>query len=73
MASTIQYIYDETGKKTSVIISMKKWENLQQQLKKQSVLLGIKEAMIEVKEARKKGTSLQSLNDFIDECRSQNL
>ena len=42
-------------------------EQYQKLLNKIEVLQGIREGFLEVKKARKTGTPLQSLNDFLDE------
>lgn len=72
MKQNIKYVVDNSGKKTSVLIPYKAWEefNLKyEELKnKLSIFKAIKDGITEVKEARKKGKKLQSLADFLDEC-----
>lgn len=74
MPNEIQIYTDESGNKTSVIVSYEDWtkinarlENLENKLK---VFLSVRDGMQEVKEARKKGKKLQDLSDFINESRS---
>jgi hypothetical protein len=68
MTYKVQYILDEKGEKSSVVLSIKQWELMQRKLRKQEILLGLKSAFKEIKEAKEKGLKLQSLSDFIDEC-----
>ena len=76
MNQQIQYIIDSKGNKTSVLISLKQWEELQNDfLKLQNklrILSGIKEAFQEVKNEKRKGKKLQTLDAFIDENRNKN-
>ncbi len=71
---TIQYVVDKNGKKTSVLISLKKWKAIlsRQTLleNKLRVFSGIREALKEIKEAEKSGKKLKKLSDFINENRS---
>jgi hypothetical protein len=69
MTYKVQYILDEKGEKSSVVLSIKQWELMQRKLRKQEILLGLKSAFKEIKEVKEKGLKLQSLSDFIDECR----
>jgi len=68
----LQYVTDSQGKPIAVQISMNDWESLQTQItdlqRKLEILQGIREAVLEVWEARKTGQKLQTLNDFLDEC-----
>ena len=74
MQQSLQYITDDSGNKTSVIIPYNDWEKFneryQKLLNKIQILTGIKDGILEVKEARKKGVELQSLTDFLNECKS---
>ncbi len=45
----IRYITDKKGHKTNVVIPYKEWEHLMKEMQKQRVLLGLKEAISEVK------------------------
>lgn len=72
MDITLNYITDEQGQKMSVIISYQEWLMFEAAYKKLSnklsVLKSIKTGIQEVKESRKKGVELQSLEDFLNEC-----
>ena len=65
------YIVDEKGAKSSVLVPVDKWENMNNKynklLKKVKVLTGIKKAFAEVEDARKSGKKLMTLNDFLNE------
>ena len=69
MPATLKYIVDENGHKSSVLVPVKVWEDLNAKyLKLQNkldVLNGIREGLDEVKEARKTGRKLQTLKDFL--------
>ena len=74
MASTLKYMVDEKGDKTSVLVTLKTWQKinndydkLQNKLK---VLTGIKAGFAEVKEAKQTGKKLQTLKDFLRESNS---
>ena len=74
MASTLKYMIDEKGEKTSVLVPLKTWERINQEYNKLQnklkVLTGIKYGLNEVKEARKSGEKLQTLKDFLHESNS---
>ena len=74
MASTLKYMIDEKGEKTSVLVPLKTWERINQEYNKLQnklkFLTGIKEGLNEVKEARKSGEKLQTLKDFLHESNS---
>lgn len=71
MAVALKYIIDEKGEKTSVLVPLKTWNNLndkyQKLQKKLEILTGIEDAVDEIKAARNKGKKLQSLSDFLNE------
>lgn len=73
MATPLQYIIDDEGHKTSVVVPVKKWKELNQRYEqlfnKVKILTGIQEARKEVAEARKTGKDLQTLTDFLNESR----
>ncbi len=62
MASTLKYLVDENGDKTSVLVSLKTWEKINKDYSKLqnklSVLTGIKEGLSEVRDAKKSGKKL---------------
>lgn len=74
MSSAIKYMIDEKGQKTSVLVPFKTWEKINWEYsrleKKLNVLLGIKNAIEEVKTAKKTGKKLQTLKDFLRESNS---
>jgi uncharacterized protein YpuA (DUF1002 family) len=74
MRDAMQYIVNESGVKTSVIVPFDKWEKLnidyhklQNKLK---VFLSIQEGFGEIKAAKKGGKKLQTLSDFLHESNS---
>ena len=74
MASTVKYMIDENGDKTSVLIPLKTWEKINRDYSKLQnklkVLTGIKEGLNEVRDAKKSGKELQTLKDFLRESNS---
>lgn len=70
MTLKVQYILNEKGEKSSVVLSIAQWERMQEKMRKQEILLGLKTAFFEIKQSKKKGAKLQTLSDFINECRS---
>ena len=74
MAHTLKYMIDENGDKTSVLVPLKTWEKINQDYSKLQnklqVLMGIKEGIAEVREAKKNGKNLQTLKDFLRESNS---
>jgi hypothetical protein len=71
MASAVKYMVDEKGDKTSVLVPIKTWAKINQDYaklqNKLNLLVGIKNAFGEVKEARKSGKKLQTLKSFLRE------
>ncbi len=74
MSSAIKYMVDENGQKTSVLVPLKTWEKINWEYSrlenKLNVLLGLKNAIEEVKAAKKSGKKLQTLKDFLRESNS---
>jgi len=74
MSSALKYLIDDNGYKTSVLVPVKTWEDLNEKYKKLNkklaVLTGIQQGFLEVKESRAKGKSLQTLSDFLSEDNS---
>jgi len=68
----IHYITDASGNQIAVQIPMSDWLLFQKEYlelkRKLEVLVGIKEAIFEVHQARKKNQKLQTLTEFLDEC-----
>ena len=71
MIPEIQYITDSAGHKKSVIITLEKWELLQQERvaleNKIQFLEELKSSIEEVKEVLKGNKTSQSLSAFLDE------
>jgi PHD/YefM family antitoxin component YafN of YafNO toxin-antitoxin module len=73
----LQYITDDSGQKNAVLLPIKDWENLQNELKELQILRqykekylfleGLKEAMIEVKQHNEGKIKLQTAKDFLNE------
>jgi hypothetical protein len=74
MATALKYIVDDKGHKTSVLVPVKAWDDLNEKYKKLNkkiaILTGIQEGIAEVKEHRLKDKSLQTLSDFLSESNS---
>ena len=73
---TVQIVTNSKGEKTSVLVSYKDWEKLNNRIKeleaKTRIIQGIKDGVKEISEARKLGKELQNLSDFIDEVKDKN-
>lgn len=71
MKNAIQYIVDEHGVKTSVIVPSHLWEKIISDNKKLQnkieVLLSIKDGLSEIKGANKNYEKFQTLSDFVNE------
>ena len=71
MRNSVQYIIDDRGVKTSVIVPYNKWEKLNTDFhklqNKLKVFLAIQEGLEEIKNSVKKGEKLQTLSDFLNE------
>ena len=69
MPSPVRYIIDDSGEKTSVLVPIKLWQDLNSNYKKLqkklSVFASIELGLKEVKNARRAGKKLQTLNDFL--------
>ena len=74
MRNSVQYIVDDRGVKTSVIVPYNKWEKLNTDFhklqNKLKVFLAIQEGLEEIKNTVKKGKELQTLSDFLKESNS---
>ena len=72
MKSTVQYLTNEAGERTAVVVAYADWEKLQsqrQQLKqKLEIMQGIRAGLREVKEARQTGRALPSLREFLEDA-----
>ena len=69
MPDALKHIVDNSGHKTTVLVPVKVWENLninyQKLQKKLSILNSITEGLTEVKQTKKSGRKLQTLKNFI--------
>ena len=69
MAQALKYIVDEHGKKTSVLVPLKMWEDLHDRYnrmqKKLEVLDGIRKGIKEIDDARRTGRELPSLKEVL--------
>lgn len=69
MAGALKYIVDDSGNKTSVLVPVKVWEDLNNNYAKlQSkliILSGIGDGLTEVERAKRSGKKLQTLKDFL--------
>jgi hypothetical protein len=74
MATALKYIVDENGDKTSVLVPIKTWEKVNDDFikiqNKLRILTGIKSSLSEIKEAKRLGKKLQTLNNFLNESNS---
>jgi hypothetical protein len=71
MNINFQIATDNKGKKSSVIMPYRDWELLQNKIAKleseQKILLGLKDAMLEVKQIIKGKKKAKSLESFLNE------
>lgn len=71
MPSALKYMIDEKGTTTSVLVPLKTWNKLNQDLsnlqKKMQVFSSIKNGLKEIKESKTTGKQLQTLKAFLDE------
>ncbi len=69
MATAIKYVTDDNGKRTSVLVPVKVWEELNSNYAKLqaklAVLNNIREGLDEVKRSKQTGKKLQTLKDFL--------
>lgn len=71
MKNAMQYIVNDNGVKTSVIVPFDKWEKLNTDYhklqNKLKVFQAIQDGFGEIKAAKKSGKELQTLSDFLNE------
>lgn len=69
MPDALKYIVDNSGHKTSVLVPVKVWEDLntnyQKLQKKLDILNSINVGLAEVRQAKKTGRKLQTLKEFL--------
>jgi len=70
----MQYIVDNKGIKTSVIVPYDKWEKMNEDYhklqNKLKVFVAIQEGLREIKTSKRQGDKLQTLSDFLNESHS---
>jgi len=75
MSERIKYITDDKGKKTSVIVPLNEWEEILKKNRslssKLKIFKGISDGIKEVNQSKKDGIELQSLSDFLNECKDK--
>ena len=71
MGNTLQYVVDNKGERTSVIVPYEEWEKInvdyQKLQNKLKVFVSIQKGLSEIKVSKEQGTKLQTLSDFLDE------
>jgi len=69
MGNTLKYLIDDSGNKTSVLVPVKIWEDLNANYEKLQakliILSGIRNGLDEIKKHKKTGKKLQTLKDFL--------
>lgn len=74
MRNTMQYVVDNQGVKTSVIVPFDKWEKINSDYKKLQnkleVFLAVQDGLVELKTAKREDKKLQMLSDFLNESNS---
>ncbi len=69
MPETLKYIVNNNGHKSSVLVPVKVWEDLnnnyQKLQKKLNILSNISDGLNEIKQAKKTGRKLQKLKDLL--------
>ncbi len=63
----VQYITDKKGHKTNVVIPYKEWERLMKEMQKQKALLGLKEAVSDVKAMLAGKKKMRTIEELINE------
>lgn len=70
MSSPIKYMIDDSVTRTSAIVPIKTWmkinDDFKKLQKKLNLLVGLKGALQETKDAKKTGKKLQKLKDFLN-------
>ena len=69
MPGALKYIVDDSGNKTSVLVPVKVWEDLNNNYaklqSKLTILSGIDDGLTEVERAKRSRKKLQTLKDFL--------
>ena len=61
---TVQYLTDEKGKKTSVLVSIKDWEKIQKKLNTENLYEDFKESLREIKAHAEGKAKLKNARDL---------
>ena len=76
MSDSIQYIVNDSGVKTSVVVPFNLWERINTDYnrlqKKLEVFLSIQNSLKEIKNSKKQGKELQTLSDFLNIIKPSN-
>ncbi len=69
MTGALKYVTDDSGNRTSVLVPVKLWEDLNTNYEKLqaklAILSGIREGLNDVKKSKQSGKKLQTLKDFL--------
>lgn len=69
MTNPLKYIVDDSGQKTSVLVPIKIWEDLNTSYSrlqnKLAIFSSIRDGLKEVRSAKESGKKLQTLKDFL--------
>jgi len=61
---TVQYLTDEKGKKTNVLLSIKDWEKIQKKLNTEDLYEGFRESLREIKAHTEGKAKLKNARDL---------
>ena len=77
MRNTLQYVVDNQGVKTSVIVPFDKWEKINSDYKrlqnKFELFLAVQDGLVELKTAKRECKELETLSDFLNESKLESL
>ena len=65
-----QFVFNQKGRKTAVIVPIREWEAMQAEINKQRVLQGLKEAYVEMEAIEKEGRPGKSRQQVMDDIRN---
>ncbi len=64
---TVQYLTDQKGKKTGVLVSIKDWEKIQKKLNTELFYEEFKESVREIKAFKSGKKQLKNVSDLLNE------
>ena len=64
---TVQFLTDQKGKKTGVVLSMKDWEKIQRELNTAIFYTEFRESVKEIRSAKNGKKQLRDINNLLDE------